>query len=96
MKVRPLFDKVLVKRSDAEDKTKGGILLPDNAKEKPQKGKVLSVGEGKVLKDGTRKKVDVKKGDEILFASYSGTEIKIDDEEYLIIEESNILGIIED
>ena len=96
MKVRPLFDKVLVKRSDAEDKTKGGILLPDNAKEKPQKGKVLSVGEGKVLEDGTRKKVDVKKGDEILFASYSGTEIKIDDEEYLIIEESNILGIIED
>ena len=96
MKVRPLFDKVLVKRSDAEDKTKGGILLPDNAKEKPQRGKVLSVGEGKVLKDGTRKKVDVKKGDEILFASYSGTEIKIDDEEYLIIEESNILGIIED
>ena len=96
MKVRPLFDKVLVRRSDAEDKTKGGILLPDNAKEKPQKGKVLSVGEGKVLEDGTRKKVDVKKGDEILFASYSGTEIKIDDEEYLIIEESNILGIIED
>ena len=96
MKVRPLFDKVLVRRSDAEDKTKGGILLPDNAKEKPQKGKVLSVGEGKVLEDGTRKKVDVKKGDEILFASYSGTEIKIDNKEYLIIEESNILGIIED
>jgi chaperonin GroES len=95
MKIRPLADKVLVQRVEAETKTAGGIFLPDSAKEKPQRGKIVSVGAGKVLDDGTRKKVQVKKGDAVLFTSYAGTDIKIDGKEYLIMDESDIMAVIE-
>ncbi|HUS72698.1 MAG TPA: co-chaperone GroES [Sedimentisphaerales bacterium] len=95
MKIRPLADKVLVQRLDAETKTAGGIVLPDTAKEKPQRGKIVSVGEGKLLDDGTRQKVQVKKGQNVLFTSYAGTEIKIEGKEYLIMDESDIMAIIE-
>ena len=94
MKVKPLGDKVLVKRLEAEGKTKGGIVLPDTAKEKPKEGKIIAVGDGKLLDDGKRAKFQVKKGDRILFASYAGTEIKIDGEEYLIMSEDDILAVI--
>jgi len=95
MKIRPLADKVLVQRLEAENKTAGGIVLPDTAKEKPQRGKIISTGEGKLLEDGTRRKMQVKKGDKVLFTSYAGTEIKIDGKEYLIMDESDILAVIE-
>ena len=95
MKIRPLADKVLVQRLEAETKTAGGIVLPDTAKEKPQRGKIVSVGEGKMLDDGTRRKVQVKKGQIVLFTSYAGTEIKIEGNEYLIMDESDIMAIIE-
>ena len=95
MKIRPLGDKVLVERVEAESKTAGGIVLPDTAKEKPQRGRVVSVGEGKTLENGTRKEIQVKKGDLVLFTSYAGTEIKIDGKEYLIMDESDIMAIIE-
>jgi len=95
MKIRPLADKVLVERLEAETKTVGGIVLPDSAKEKPQRGKIVSVGKGKVLDDGTLKKIQVKKGDIVLFTSYAGTEVKIDGKEYLIMNESDIMAIIE-
>jgi chaperonin GroES len=95
MKIRPLADKVLVERVEAENKTAGGIVLPDTAKEKPQRGKIISVGEGKILDDGTRKEVQVKKGDMVLFTSYAGTEVKIDGKEYLIMDESDIMAVIE-
>jgi chaperonin GroES len=95
MKIRPLGDKVLVKRVEAEAKTAGGIVLPDTAQEKPQRGKVVNVGEGKMLENGTHKEVQVKKGDVVLFTSYSGTEIKIDGKEYLIMDESDIMAVIE-
>jgi chaperonin GroES len=95
MKIRPLGDKVLVKRVEAEVKTVGGIVLPDTAQEKPQRGKVVNVGEGKMLENGTRKEVQVKKGDVVLFTSYAGTEIKIDGKEYLIMDESDIMAVIE-
>jgi chaperonin GroES len=95
MKIRPLADKVLVERVEAEAKTAGGIVLPDTAKEKPQRGKVVSVGEGKRLEDGTRQDVQVKKGDLVLFTSYAGTEIKLDGKEYLIMDESDIMAVIE-
>ncbi len=95
MKIRPLADKILVQRLEAETKTAGGIVLPDTAKEKPQRGKVISVGDGKVLDDGSVRKPQVKKGDEILFTSYAGTEVKIDGKEYLIMSESDILAVIE-
>jgi len=95
MKIRPLADKVLVERVEAESTTAGGIVLPDAAKEKPQRGKIVGVGEGKLLEDGTRRKVQVKKGDLVLFTSYAGTEIKIDDKEYLIMDESDIMAVIE-
>ena len=95
MKIRPLADKVLVQRLDAETKTAGGIVLPDTAKEKPQRGKIVSVGEGKLLDDGTRQKVQVKKGQNVLFTSYAGTEIKIEGKEYLIMDESDIMAVIE-
>ena len=95
MKIRPLADKVLVQRVEAENKTAGGIVLPDAAKEKPQRGKIVSVGEGKVLDDGTRKKLQVKKGDMVLFTSYAGTEVKVSGKEYLIMDESSILAVIE-
>ncbi len=95
MKIRPLADKVLVQRLEAETKTTGGIVLPDTAKEKPQRGKIISVGKGKVLDDGTLKKMQVKKGDMVLFTSYAGTEVKVDDKEYLIMDESDIMAVIE-
>jgi len=95
MKIRPLADKVLVQRVEAENKTAGGIVLPDTAKEKPQRGKVISVGQGKLLDDGTRRPMQVKKGDMVLFTSYAGTEIKIDGKEYLIMDESDIMAVIE-
>ena len=95
MKIRPLSDKVLVQRVEAEDKTAGGIVLPDTAKEKPKKGKVVAVGKGKVLDDGTLSKVQVKRGEMVLFASYAGTDVKIDGKEYLIMNESDIMVIIE-
>jgi chaperonin GroES len=93
-KIRPLGEKVLIKRMEAETTTKGGIVLPDTAKEKPQKGEVLAVGEGKLLDDGTRAPVTVKKGDTVLFASYAGTEIKVDGEEYMLMDEGDILAIL--
>jgi chaperonin GroES len=96
MKIRPLADKVLVQRLEAENKTAGGIVLPDTAKEKPQKGKVISVGEGKILEDGSRQQMQVKKGDIVLFTSYAGTEIKIDGKEYLIMSESDIMAVLEE
>ncbi|HOK95539.1 MAG TPA: co-chaperone GroES [Anaerohalosphaeraceae bacterium] len=96
MKIRPLGDKVIVQRLEAEAKTAGGIVLPDTAKEKPRRGKVISVGEGKLLDDGKRAEMSVKKGQEVLFGSYAGTEVKIDGKEYLIMDESDILAIIEE
>ncbi len=95
MKIRPLADKVLVERLEAENKTAGGIVLPDTAKEKPQRGKVVSVGKGKTLEDGTVQKIEVKKGDVVLFTSYAGTEVKISGREYLIMSESDIMAVIE-
>jgi len=95
MKIRPLADRVLVERLEAETKTAGGIVLPDSAKEKPQKGKIISIGKGKVLDDGTLKKIQVKKGDTVLFTSYAGTEVKVSNKEYLIMDESSILAVIE-
>jgi chaperonin GroES len=95
MKIRPLADKVIVERIEAENKTAGGIVLPDSAKEKPQRGKVISVGVGKLLDDGSRSKMQVKKGDEVLFTSYAGTEVKLDGKEYLIMDESDIMAVIE-
>ncbi len=96
MKIKPLSDKVLVQRLEAETKTAGGIVLPDTAKEKPQRGKVVSAGPGKTLEDGTLKKMQVKKGDTVLFTSYAGTEVKIGGKEHLIMSESDILAVIED
>ncbi len=96
MKVKPLQDRILVKRLEEEEKTKGGIIIPDAAKEKPQEGKVIAVGDGKTLDNGTKVKLSVKAGDKILFGKYSGTEIKIDGEEHLILREDDVLGILED
>ena len=93
-KIRPLGEKVLIKRLEAEEKTAGGIVLPDAAKEKPQKGTVLAVGDGKLLDDGTRAKFQVAKGDTVLFAGYGGTEIKMDGEEYMLMDESDVLAIL--
>ena len=95
MKIRPLADKVLVQRLEAKTKTAGGIVLPDSAKEKPQRGKIVSVGKGKVLDDGTVRKLQVKKGDMVLFTSYAGTDVKIDGKDYLIMNESDIMAVIE-
>jgi chaperonin GroES len=94
MNVKPLHDRVLVKRVDEKEVVKGGIIIPDTAKEKPMEGEVIAVGEGKVLDDGKRSKMDVKKGDRILFGKYSGTEIKIDDVDYIIMREDEILAIL--
>lgn len=95
MKIRPLQDRVIVKRLEEEEKTKGGIIIPDSAKEKPQQGKVIAVGKGKVADDGKVIKLDVKVGDKILFSKYGGSEVKIGGEEHLIMREDDILGIIE-
>jgi chaperonin GroES len=96
MKVKPLQDRILIKRIQEEEKTKGGIIIPDAAKEKPQEGIVVAVGDGKVLDNGQRVAPQVKAGDKILFGKYSGTEIKVDGEEHLILREDDILGIVED
>lgn len=95
MAVKPLDDRVLVKQCEAEEKTAGGIVLPDTAKEKPQRGKVIATGPGKLLDSGERGKMSVKKGDEVYYGKYAGTEIKIDGEEYVILRESDILAIVE-
>jgi chaperonin GroES len=95
MKVVPLNDKIVVKRLEAEEKTAGGIVLPDTAKEKPKQGKVLSVGEGKLLDNGQRAKFQVRDGDRVLFTSYAGSEVNIDGEELLIMTEDDILAVIE-
>ena len=95
MKIRPLQDRVIVKRIQEEDKTKGGIIIPDTAKEKPQEGKVVAVGKGKANEDGKVVPLDVKVNDRILFGKYSGSEITIDGEEHLIMREEDILGVIE-
>ena len=95
MNIRPLADKVLVERVEAESKAAGGIVLPDTAKEKPQRGKIVNVGEGRLLEDGTRREVQLKKGDLVLFTSYAGTEIKVDGKEYLIMDESDVMAVIE-
>ncbi len=95
MKLRPLQDRILVQRVEEEKTTKGGIIIPDTAKEKPAEGKVIAVGNGKVGEDGKRIALEIKKGDRILFGKYAGTEVKIEGEEYLIMREDDVLGIIE-
>jgi chaperonin GroES len=95
MKVRPLQDRLLVRRVEEQEKTKGGIIIPDSAKERPLEGEVMAVGNGKRLEDGTLVPLDVKKGDRILFGKYSGTEIKVDGIEHLILREEEVLGVIE-
>ena len=94
-KLRPLGDKILVKRVEAETKTKSGIVLPDSAKEKPKRGKIMAIGDGKRLENGERALFNVKKGDEVIFTSYAGTEIKVDGEELMIMSEDDILAIVE-
>ena len=96
MKVKPLYDRLVVKRLEEEEKTKGGIIIPDAAKEKPQEGRVIAVGEGKVLENGQKSPLSVKVGDKILFGKYSGTEIKIDGDEHLILREDDVLAIVVD
>ena len=95
MKLRPLQDRILVQRVKEEEKTKGGIIIPDTAKEKPIEGKVIAAGNGKLSEEGERISLEVKKGDRILFGKYSGTEVKIDGQEYLIMREEDVLGIID-
>ena len=95
MKIRPLQDRILVKRIDEEETTKGGIIIPDTAKEKPQEGKVIAVGKGKVAENGKVQPLDVKKGDRILFSKYAGTEVNIEGNEHLIIREDDVLGVCE-
>ncbi|MBI5844209.1 MAG: co-chaperone GroES [Deltaproteobacteria bacterium] len=94
MKIKPLADRIIVKRLEEETKTKGGIIIPDSAKEKPAEGKVEAIGSGKMKEDGTRIAMEVKVGDRILFGKYSGTEVKIDGEEFLIMREDDVLGIV--
>jgi len=94
MAIQPIGDRVLIKAMEAEDKTKGGIVLPDTAKEKPQEGKVIAVGKGKLMEDGSIKPLEVKVGDKILYGKFSGTEVAYKDEEYLIVREDDILAII--
>ncbi|RJQ49058.1 MAG: co-chaperone GroES [Desulfobacteraceae bacterium] len=95
MKLRPLQDRILVQRVEEEGKTKGGIIIPDTAKEKPVEGRVIAAGIGKLSEEGKRTALEVKKGDRILFGKYSGTEVKIEGEEYLIMREDDVLGVIE-
>ena len=95
MKLRPLHDRILVQRLEEVTTTKGGIIIPDTAKEKPAEGKVIAVGNGKIGEDGKKIPLDIKKGDRILFGKYSGTEVKIEGDEYLIMREDDVLGIIE-
>jgi len=93
-KIRPLNDKLVIKRLEAETTTKGGIVLPDSAKEKPREGQVIALGEGRLLDDGSRAPFQVKKDDRVIFSSYAGTEIKLDGEEYLILDESDVLAVL--
>ncbi len=95
MKIKPLQDRIIVKRLEGEDTTKGGIIIPDSAQEKPSEGLVVAVGKGKVLENGKQIPLDVKKNDRILFGKYSGTEVKIENEEYLIMREDDVLGVIQ-
>jgi chaperonin GroES len=95
MKIRPLHDRILVKRVEEKEQIRGGIIIPDTAKEKPQEGKVVAVGNGKIGEDGKRIALDVKSGDKILFGKYSGSEVKIEEEEYLILREEDVLAILE-
>ncbi|CAN92939.1 co-chaperone GroES [Sorangium sp. So ce327] len=95
MKIRPLQDRIVVKRVESETKTKGGIIIPDAAKEKPIEGRVVAVGNGKVLKDGKVRPLDVKVGDKVLFGKYSGTEVKLDGEEHVLIREDDVLAVTE-
>ena len=94
MKIRPLHDRILVERLEEKEMKKGGIIIPDTAKEKPQEGKVIAAGNGKVDKDGKKIPLDVKAGDRILFGKYSGSEVKVDDKEYLILREEDVLAIL--
>ncbi len=94
MSIKPLGDKIVVERLEAEEKTSGGIVLPDAAKEKPKEGKVIAVGEGKLLENGKRAKFQVKKGDRILFSSYAGTEVTVDGKEYLVMSEEDVLAVV--
>ena len=95
MKVKPLYDRLIVKRIEEKEQRKGGIIIPDSAKEKPMEGKVIAIGSGRLEKDGSRGKLEVKVGDRVLFGKYSGTEIKIDDKEHVILREDEVLGIIQ-
>lgn len=95
MKIKPLQDRVIVKRLEEEEATKGGIIIPDTAKEKPAEGVIVAVGNGKISEDGKRLSLDVKEGDKVLFGKYAGTEIKIDGEEHLIMREDDIIAIVE-
>ena len=95
MKLRPLDDRIVIKQSEAEEKTSGGIILPDSAKEKPQIGKVIATGPGKLLDDGKRAQMSVKKNDKVIYAKYIGSEIEIDNDNYVILRESDVLGIVE-
>src|SRR5262245_66356615 len=95
VQLRPLHDRVIVKRIDEKEQVRGGIIIPDTAKEKPQEGEVVAVGQGKVLDNGTRLEMALKPGDRILFGKYSGTEVKVEGEEYLIMREDEVLGVIE-
>ncbi len=95
MKIRPLQDRIIVKRVQEEEKTKGGIIIPDSAKEKPIEGKVIAAGNGKVLEDGKVRPLDIKAGDRVLFSKYAGTEIKLDGDEVLIMREEDVLGVVE-
>ena len=94
MKVRPLHDRILLRRIEGKESLKGGIIIPDTAKEKPQEGVVVAVGNGKILENGTKLTLEVKEGDHVLFGKYSGSEIKLDGEEYLIVREDDVLGIL--
>ena len=95
LKLRPLYDRIVVRRKEAKETMRGGIIIPDTAKEKPQEAEVIAVGEGKFNEDGKRMKLDVKKGDTVLIGKYSGTDIKIDDEEYTILREDEVLAVVE-
>ena len=95
MKVKPLHDRLIIKTLEEEEKTKGGIIIPDTAKEKPVEGKVIAVGAGRIKKDGTKMPLEVKKGDRVLYGKYAGTEVKVDGEEYLMMKEDDVLAIIE-
>ena len=95
MKIRPLQDRILVKRLEETATTKGGIIIPDTAKEKPQEGEVVAAGKGRVLEDGSQRALDLKVGDKILFGKYAGSDVKIDEEDYLIMREDDVLGVVE-